>query len=178
VRNQSRDSVVFGIYLANRASNSEDRGTRFWPRLRLLPLRVLLKGQDAPEQLIDMAHEIQRDLHAVSTPENIDVGLWEIRDWTGVVVDSFVNFLSVPAGETEDMEGDIKVEITTGSVGDPEDDLDVKEPLSESGWPNIGEISVRDAFPVGTSPKMETWLALLTLSRIKSISRLRWRTIP
>ncbi|KAK3342242.1 hypothetical protein B0H65DRAFT_575164 [Neurospora tetraspora] len=80
--------VVFGVYLANRSSELSEIP---YPTLCLVPLRVRVQ-----ESLLSMAKRIQEDLYKISDVENVGVGLWEIKEWTGVVVDGFVNFLSVP----------------------------------------------------------------------------------
>ncbi|KAF3761419.1 hypothetical protein M406DRAFT_108748 [Cryphonectria parasitica EP155] len=87
---QDRDrDVVFGVYLANRSVGL----TLPYPTLCLVPLRV-----HAPQAagVAQVAAQIQHDLHRISAAENVSVGLWEIKAWTGVEVDSFVNFLSLP----------------------------------------------------------------------------------
>jgi hypothetical protein len=40
-------------------------------------------------------------LQAISTPENSSVGLWQIEAWTGVTVDTFVNFVKVPDNDDD-----------------------------------------------------------------------------
>ncbi|KAK3937945.1 non-ribosomal peptide synthetase [Diplogelasinospora grovesii] len=87
--------VAFGIYLANRADDSTGEGSPY-PTLCLVPLRVTVG--DGPNA-VQMAARIQADIQAISSSENVNVGLWEIQDWTGVVVDSFVNFISLPASQ-------------------------------------------------------------------------------
>ncbi|KAK4245111.1 non-ribosomal peptide synthetase [Corynascus novoguineensis] len=88
------ETVVFGIYIANRAAHDE-LGASVYPFLRLVPLRVVLRP--SLSNLFDIAADIQADIHNISSPVNVEVGLWEIKDWTGVTVDSFVNFLAIPA---------------------------------------------------------------------------------
>ncbi|KAJ4405551.1 hypothetical protein N0V85_004655 [Neurospora sp. IMI 360204] len=90
-----RRDVVFGVYLANRYSELSEIP---YPTLCLVPLRVRVQ-----ESLLSMAKRIQEDLDKISDPENVGVGLWEIKEWTGVVVDDgFVNFLSVPTMSSSD----------------------------------------------------------------------------
>lgn len=89
IQEDDRD-IVFGVYLANR---STDDNRLPYPKLCLVPLRVRVPRDFRVEVV---ASDIQRDLHRISTPANVSVGLWEIQEWTGVVVDSFVNFLSLP----------------------------------------------------------------------------------
>ncbi|UNI17970.1 NRPS [Purpureocillium takamizusanense] len=88
-------SVVFGIYLANRTGETDAPSTLF-PTLNLVPLRVRLNPET---DLLEVAKAVQEDIHSVSSLERPDVGLWEIYEWTGVRVHSFVNFLSLPGGD-------------------------------------------------------------------------------
>jgi acyl carrier protein len=86
------EDVIIGIYLANR-SHLEDLSSLVAPTLNLVPLRV---RSPTRASLAELAKQIQKDLQAISTPENSSVGLWEIEAWTGVTVDTFVNFVKVP----------------------------------------------------------------------------------
>ncbi|KAK3402392.1 putative non-ribosomal peptide synthase [Sordaria brevicollis] len=95
----SANEVVFGVYLANRSSELTDIP---YPTLCLVPLRVKVKDSGS---LLEMAKRIQEDLYKISAPENVGVGLWEIKQWTGVEVDGFVNFLSVPSKSDGDEVG-------------------------------------------------------------------------
>lgn len=83
------DDVVFGVYIANRSAEQDLE----FPTLCLVPLRVRLPQAFG---IVEVARGIQRDIFEVSKPENVHVGLWEIKDWTGVIVESFVNFLTLP----------------------------------------------------------------------------------
>jgi len=141
----SRD-VVFGIYLANRAG--EDGAAELgYPTLCLVPLRVHMEPGDG---IPDIATRIQQDLHVISSPSNINVGLWEIMDWTGVTVDSFVNFLSVPHHVQDETKGyddsvqleEVKDEATYG----------VTLANGFSVPPELEGDLVRDAYPVSSSP--------------------------
>ncbi|KAI1011226.1 hypothetical protein LB504_002719 [Fusarium proliferatum] len=106
-------SVVFGMYLANRAAAS-DRLPQVYPTLNLVPLRV-----DSPIELplSSVAKNIQRDIHQITSDGRSDVGLWEIDRWTGVQVKSFVNFLSL-SDDTGSVENSVTVlsqEVTDNS---------------------------------------------------------------
>lgn len=90
-----RDDVVFGIYIANRGAGQELQ----FPTLCLVPLRVKVPPAF---DIVDVARAIQRDTFEVSRPENVHVGLWEVKDWTGVVLESFVNFLSLPEDKSSE----------------------------------------------------------------------------
>jgi amino acid adenylation domain-containing protein len=94
------DDVVLGIYLAGR-SHIDHLPTLRSPTLNLVPLLVR-DVSSAP--LLEIAKQIQQDLQAIGSAENSVVGLWEIAAWTGVKVDTFVNFLRLPdaADESED----------------------------------------------------------------------------
>jgi hypothetical protein len=88
-------NVVFGVYLANRSLSSAPGDTH--PTLNLVPLRVLLrKGEGVGEAAV----RVQRDIHAITEGVRPTVSLWEVEKWTGVKIDSFVNFIGVEgAGE-------------------------------------------------------------------------------
>lgn len=105
--------VVFGVYLANRGMRGTSQEVPY-PTLCLVPLRV----EVASRQLFDVAAQVQTDLHQISTAENISVGLWEIKNWTGVVLDSFVNFLSLPDNEDEDTLARGGEDIQLEAIGD------------------------------------------------------------
>ena len=84
--------IVLGIYLANRSS-LDGLTSLPYPTFNLLPLRI-----DRPfsQPILDTARWIQEHVQKISEPPNARVGLWEIESWTGVRVDCFVNFLSLP----------------------------------------------------------------------------------
>ena len=93
----ANDDVVLGIYLAGR-SYVEHLPTLRSPTLNLVPLLVR-SASSTP--LLDTAKQIQQDLQAIGSAENSAVGLWEIEAWTGVTVDTFVNFLRLPDSADE-----------------------------------------------------------------------------
>ena len=85
--------IVFGIYLANRSHQLPGLSTLAAPTVNLVPLRI----RDALRvPVLEIAKTIQNDLHLIGNVENSRVGLWEIYDWTGVQIDCFVNFLTLP----------------------------------------------------------------------------------
>ena len=92
---QSSD-VIFGIYLANRSHPLPGLPTLAAPTVNLVPLRIR-KALGAP--ILEIAKNIQQDLHLIGSVENSRVGLWEICDWTGVLIDCFVNFLALPESD-------------------------------------------------------------------------------
>lgn len=137
--------VVLGIYLANRAESNES-GATVYPFLRLVPLRVVLKEGAS---LVDLAVEIQKDIHVISAPVNVEVGLWEVKDWTGITVHSFVNFLGVPSSVRDGEERGVRLESVEGLVADTA--VVPNRPHDEDGERWASEIAgnpVRDVFPV------------------------------
>ncbi|KAI0602060.1 amino acid adenylation domain-containing protein [Biscogniauxia sp. FL1348] len=86
------DNVVFGIYLANRSSLPDLEAVPL-PTLSIVPLKVT---DPLKKDIVALAGEIQQDIFAISEFEHASVSLWEIHKWTGVQIDTFVNFLSLP----------------------------------------------------------------------------------
>ncbi|KAI4866011.1 hypothetical protein F4820DRAFT_447488 [Hypoxylon rubiginosum] len=84
--------IVFGVYLANRASFSGLEEAPF-PTLSIVPLIV---KDPLTRSVADVAVEIQKDLVEISSFENASAGLWEIYDWTGIQIEACVNFLTTP----------------------------------------------------------------------------------
>ncbi|THZ17630.1 peptide synthetase [Aureobasidium pullulans] len=91
------EDVIIGIYLANR-SHLENLSNLTAPTLNLVPLRVRSPTRTS---LTELAKQIQKDLQDIGTPENSSVGLWEIEAWTGVKIDTFVNFVKVPDSDED-----------------------------------------------------------------------------
>ncbi|KAI2470157.1 hypothetical protein F4781DRAFT_184838 [Annulohypoxylon bovei var. microspora] len=81
--------VMFGMYLANRTSFGGLEEAAF-PTLSIVPLVV---RKPLARSAIDLAVDIQKDLLEIGKFENVSVGLWEIYDWTGMQIESSVNFL-------------------------------------------------------------------------------------
>ncbi|KAM3421179.1 hypothetical protein BST61_g1588 [Cercospora zeina] len=89
--------VVIGIYIANRTHLPEVDQLPA-PTLNLLPLRVKAPAQSS---ILDRAKQIDHDLRQISTAANSSASLAEIYRWTGVKVDTFVNFLKVPGQDEQ-----------------------------------------------------------------------------
>ncbi|KAK4168343.1 non-ribosomal peptide synthetase [Cladorrhinum sp. PSN259] len=158
------DDVVFGIYLANRAEEYEELTT--YPTLRLVPLRVKLNGP-----IWTVAKKIQEDIHSIMTGRNASVGLWQIKEWTGIVIDSFVNFLGAGTAAKDNgdgRDGKIRLEVLKDVDVEGGEDNDVKyaeedmkhmEGKENSGHADVGEhvgvqireakefVRVREAYP-------------------------------
>lgn len=148
---QRREEVVFGVYLANRGAE-DDISQLPYPTLCLVPLRVKL-SQDLT--LVDLARHVQADLQEISSPGRAAVGLWEIQAWSGVVLDSFVNFLALPEAEGGVRDGSgIHLEEIIGDANTGRHD---RESLSPRSMPWLSKNRVRDAYPVSfasTRPHM------------------------
>jgi amino acid adenylation domain-containing protein len=97
------EDVVIGVYLANRSLPISGIASAAVPTVNLLPLRV---RKPLRQQIAEVARDIQRDLQDISSPANASASLFEIREWTGVRVDTFVNFLSLP--DTAKADGDVQ----------------------------------------------------------------------
>lgn len=95
--------VVFGVYLANRTSHDGRLERALYPTVSIVPLRIQFK---ASESIAAIAVRIQNDIKAISSFENATVGLWEIEQWTGVKLDTFVNFLRLPSRDEAACQGD------------------------------------------------------------------------
>nr|BDD69327.1 nonribosomal peptide synthetase [Verruciconidia persicina] len=158
-RKETGKSVVFGIYLANRSDDttpdaqSDDAdhdglGVTF-PRLNLVPLKVDIREEQEGQavSLWDVAAHVQRDLIQISSGDGLsDVGLWEIEEWTGWRVDTFVNFLALPGGEDHDDDDDDKHQIVSLAASVPKQEAEMAR-MSEKGGVNMGNVPVRDVFP-------------------------------
>ncbi|KAF2852767.1 nonribosomal peptide synthetase-like protein 2 [Plenodomus tracheiphilus IPT5] len=97
----SNADVIIGVYLANRSLPIENITTAAIPTVNLLPLRVTSPRR---RDIIALAATIQGDLQNISAPANALASLYEINDWTGIKVDTFVNFLSLPVEDDDDDE--------------------------------------------------------------------------
>jgi ferricrocin synthase len=159
-----RRSVVFGIYRANRSDDGGQDGLHFtFPRLNLVPLRVDLGNQHGADEeggkttpvtrggrsLWDVAGRVQRDLIRMSSSSNqeddvCDVGLWEVEEWTGWKMDSFVNFLSLPGEEDEGDKAFTVAEAPAEAAGAPRAEESSRTLVAGE----TGDVHVRDAFPV------------------------------
>ncbi|PSN67429.1 hypothetical protein BS50DRAFT_525198 [Corynespora cassiicola Philippines] len=90
---ESDQDVVIGIYLANRSLSIPDIAEAPIPTVNLIPLRV-----QAPRGgcILDLASQIHYDLQDVGSMQNAQVSLKEVQEWTGVCVDTWVNWLKLP----------------------------------------------------------------------------------
>lgn len=151
--NEARD-VVLGIYLSNR-SHLTDLESLPAPTVNLVPLLVRSPNETS---ILELAKDVQRDLQAIGdTASRCSVGLWEVVEWTGVQVDTFVNFLKLPDSPNEHEEGGSRSEQDGGVLIRPVDGLRLQERLqvveapqnpTEKMLPELEELkgSVVDAY--------------------------------
>jgi amino acid adenylation domain-containing protein len=107
--------MVIGVYLANRSLPLDGIASATVPTVNILPLRVQSPFQS---HTVDIAIQIQHDLRVISQLENVHASLFEINTWTGVKVDSFVNFLSLPDTGEDEATGSDDTKIKISPVGE------------------------------------------------------------
>ncbi|KAF2262666.1 hypothetical protein CC78DRAFT_545695 [Lojkania enalia] len=90
------EDVVIGVYLANRSHPILHVSQAAIPTLNLVPLRV---SKPLRTDVLDIAAQIQYDIHDIGNPGNSVISLYEIDQWLGIKIDTFVNFLKLPEGE-------------------------------------------------------------------------------
>ncbi|KAL0265124.1 NRPS protein [Diplodia seriata] len=129
--------AVFGIWLANRSHAIDGLADVAAPTVNLVPLRV---RAPLTTNAFELAKKIQEDLRTIGDGvENAGTGLWEVERWTGVKVDSFVNFLKLPEGEDEADKGGAGGRVRVREV----DSGDMKE-----GWSRVEKSDEAGPFEV------------------------------
>ncbi|EXJ88439.1 hypothetical protein A1O1_05369 [Capronia coronata CBS 617.96] len=92
-------AVILGIYLANRSLDIEGLTELIAPTFNIVPLKVQVSAEMT---LVDTALQIQRDLAEITKAEHCGVSMRDIHAWTGVKIDTFVNFLALPDNDSSD----------------------------------------------------------------------------
>ncbi|PGH14806.1 hypothetical protein AJ79_02822 [Helicocarpus griseus UAMH5409] len=106
--------LVIGIYLANRSHSLDGLSELIAPTLNIVPLRITI-WEEEKQSIFDLAQSIQGNLHEVGRVEHSCVSLIEIAEWTGVRVDTCVNFIKLPdttvtrPGDAELAEGTVRI---------------------------------------------------------------------
>ncbi|KKY33077.1 putative non-ribosomal peptide synthetase [Diaporthe ampelina] len=125
-------------------------GRRSTPMLQVILLKTSPLENPLPQDfdIAEAASAIQRDIFEVSRQENVNTGMWEIKDWTGVMIDSFVNFLSLPEGESSKGKDQGGVELEF----DPFDEAKSREEdestaVNPEQVPWLEKNAVTDAYP-------------------------------
>ncbi|KAJ5503068.1 AMP-dependent synthetase/ligase [Penicillium fimorum] len=128
----SHRRLTVGLYLANRSHSIEGLAESVIPTVNIVPLRLDDKLSDSNETLLDAAGRIQTEINEISRPEYSGVSLVEIAEWTGVRIDTCVNFLRLPEPELNPpSNGDAKFSLTAIQREEFEDLSGV--PVSEHG---------------------------------------------
>ncbi|KAH6616759.1 hypothetical protein C7974DRAFT_51796 [Boeremia exigua] len=126
---QRGEDVVIGIYLANRSLPVYGLSTAAILTVNLLPLRI---QTPLSTPLINVAVQIQQDLQTIGEPAHATTSLFEISEWTGIKLDTFVNFLSLPDAETESARPTVGVKITPKSSW--QDAVSRVTPVDHGDW--------------------------------------------
>ncbi|KAJ6262346.1 hypothetical protein Dda_3153 [Drechslerella dactyloides] len=87
----AKDSPILGVYISNRhLIDDPERDIRTLPTLNMVPLMVKNASKTS---LLGLAKRVQADLLQISTSDAARTNLLDIYRWTGIRIDSFVNFL-------------------------------------------------------------------------------------
>ncbi|KAJ5770743.1 uncharacterized protein N7511_002794 [Penicillium nucicola] len=96
---ESGRRLTIGLYLANRSHSIEGLAESVIPTVNIVPLRLDDKFSDTNDSLLEAARRIQTEINEISRVEYSGVSLLEIAEWTGVHIDTCVNFLRLPEDE-------------------------------------------------------------------------------
>ncbi|KAJ5088104.1 hypothetical protein N7456_011720 [Penicillium angulare] len=94
------EELVVGLYLANRSYVTEGLSELVAPTVNIVPLRLDNNISGDRESLFAAAKKIQNDINLVNMIEHAGVSLVEIGEWTGVRINTCINFLRLPEMET------------------------------------------------------------------------------
>ncbi|KAJ5446078.1 AMP-dependent synthetase/ligase [Penicillium cf. griseofulvum] len=108
----SHGRLTVGLYLANRSHSIEGLAESVIPTVNIVPLRLDDKFSDSDDTLLDAARRIQTEINEISRPEYSCVSLVEISEWTGVRIDTCVNFLRLPEQELKAIHSETKFSLT------------------------------------------------------------------
>jgi len=126
------EAVTIGVYLANRSLDIEGLLELTHPTFNVVPLKVEI-SVDA--SIFDVAKNIQRDLRKIGQIENCGVSLYEIYEWTGVRIDSCVNFLKLPEREKQGEES-VSESVTESELGEEDARLSPRPSPFTGSTPN------------------------------------------
>ncbi|KAI5297014.1 Elongation factor 2, partial [Ascosphaera pollenicola] len=113
---KDREVIVMGVYLSNRGHALDGLSQMAAPTLNIVPLRVDVSREG--EREVEIAERVQGDLQRVSSVENSCVSLAEVKKWTGVEIDVFVNFLA----EQEQQEAGLRLAQQEAQEDEDQDD--------------------------------------------------------
>ena len=89
-------SLVVGLYLANRSYVTEGLSDLIAPTVNIVPLRLDNKFSSKDDSIFTAAQKIQDDINLISGIAYAGVSLVEIAEWTGVRINTCINFLRLP----------------------------------------------------------------------------------
>ncbi|KIW65279.1 hypothetical protein PV04_07551 [Phialophora macrospora] len=141
--NPAAGDVVLGVYLANRSVDIDGVTDLIAPTFNIVPLKVQLDGKT----LLDSALQVRHDIAEVTKLENCGVSMRDIYAWTGVKIDTFVNFLTLPA-DHEDEDG------TLGGTGKQVEITHAKLNLEQKA--KLQDVNAPSPFVNGTDQNSET----------------------
>jgi len=145
--------VILGTYLANRSHAVSGLDSLAAPTVNVVPIRAISPLQ---RSLVEVARQMQEDLHSIGSVDGSLVSLAEIESCTGIKVECIVNFLRLPEGENDNIAQD-EQGVSISQVKDEEDDglVDVEWDEEPRG---LGENLVKDAYIVSCyNLSEETW---------------------
>ncbi|OAL63254.1 nonribosomal siderophore peptide synthase SidC [Trichophyton rubrum] len=100
--------LTVGVYLANRSHDLVGLPELVAPTLNIVPLHIQDPGS---RSVFEIARKIQSDLHEISSAENCTVSLAQIAEWTGIRLDTTVNFIKLP---------EVAAQVSTATSGAPQ----------------------------------------------------------
>lgn len=104
----STRNLVVGLYLANRSLDLEGIAESLLPTFNVVPLRIELLDPMSGnvKSVLEIAKAVQSDIQEISFQAHSTVSLIQIEEWSGVRIDCFLNFLRLPIGQSENLDGD------------------------------------------------------------------------
>jgi amino acid adenylation domain-containing protein len=152
--------VVLGIYLANRSQPIPGIESAAIPTINLVPLRV---RSPSGQSVLLAAQQIQNDLQKIGEPTHSSASLWDIHEWTGVKIDTFVNFLTWPeAQEIQSKSKEVSIEIKQTSQWEEGVNRVVElptefKPENEQHVKNLSYAEVNEKYLVSTYVTLFHW---------------------
>ncbi|KAJ5788123.1 hypothetical protein N7457_003113 [Penicillium paradoxum] len=147
----SHGRLIVGLYLANRSHPIDGLAESVIPTVNIVPLRLDDKLSDSIDSLLDAARRIQTEINEISRPEYSGVSLMEITEWTGVRIDTCVNFLRLPVQEMDIPTDGNQTKFTLAAIPREEfESLSGAAPISEQ---DQGQINGNGLTPPGPAEK-------------------------
>jgi aryl carrier-like protein/NRPS condensation-like uncharacterized protein len=142
---RSYQNVVIGVYLANRSQDIDGLVTSPSPTVNLVSLNVKAINRVS---FATTAASIQSDLAQIGIAAHANTGLWQIKEWTGVQIDTFVNFLTLPAEDRNSPEDTLKIEEVKDDISQARENVSSTNPALFVAPKELRDNPVRDAYLV------------------------------